>query len=69
MHSNELVSHIKAMILSTINELGLRVSHTQTNRSVNYLSLTELIQSVEDQGEIAELESVIESRLRRTLAD
>lgn len=69
MHSNELVSYIKAMILSTINDLGLRVAYSHTNHSVNYVSLTELIQSIEGQGEIAELESVIESQLRRTLVE
>lgn len=66
MHRNNLLSCIRDIAISSIHELGLSAKCSKRT-GIEPLSVTELIQSVADQHEAAELEFVLESQLRQIL--
>lgn len=66
MHRNNLLSCISDIATASIRELGLSAKSSERT-GIGSLSVTELIQSVTDQHEAAELEFVLESQLRQIL--
>ena len=67
MHRCRLLSHINEIILSSIRELELSVNNYSSETNIELHSPTDLISRLKDQDEVAELESIIESRLRHIL--
>ena len=64
MHRNRLLFDIRGIVLSSIHDLGLSLD-CKKEASIDSLALTELIQCITNLDEVAELESVVESHLRR----
>lgn len=64
MHRNRLLFDIRGVVLSSIHDLGLSLDYKK-EASIDSIALTELIQCITNLDEVAELESVVESHLRR----
>jgi hypothetical protein len=67
MHRNRLLSDINGVILSSIRELELPINNDVSKTNIELHSPSDIVSHIKDQNEVAELESIIERRLRRIL--